>query len=106
MKERAPACRAGGRHERGGISAAKYLAQKIVLHNTCRVHHFTHAPPHMPQPTARRAKAPLTGPVAARAAGLYLDNQLCFALYATSLAMTKVYRPLLVSLGLTTRNTS
>ena len=55
----------------------------------------------MPQPTARRAKAPVTGPVAARTAGLYLDNPLCFALYATSLAMTKVYRPLLVSLGLT-----
>jgi DNA-binding MarR family transcriptional regulator len=34
-------------------------------------------------------------------AGLCLDNQLCFALYATSLAMTKVYRPLLAPLGLT-----
>lgn len=37
----------------------------------------------------------------ARAAGLFLDNQLCFALYATSLAMTKIYRPLLTPLGLT-----
>ena len=37
----------------------------------------------------------------ARAASLFLDNQLCFALYATSLAMTKVYRPLLAPLGLT-----
>lgn len=36
-----------------------------------------------------------------RAAGLFLDNQLCFALYAASLAMTKVYRPLLAPLGLT-----
>ena len=36
-----------------------------------------------------------------RASGLFLDNQLCFALYATSLAMTKVYRPLLAPLGLT-----
>lgn len=35
------------------------------------------------------------------AAGLHLDAQLCFALYATSLAMTKVYRPLLAPLGLT-----
>ena len=30
-----------------------------------------------------------------------LDNQLCFALYSTSLAMTKVYKPLLKELGLT-----
>ena len=32
---------------------------------------------------------------------LLLDNQLCFALYSTSLAMTKLYKPLLASLGLT-----
>jgi MarR family transcriptional regulator, organic hydroperoxide resistance regulator len=32
---------------------------------------------------------------------LKLDNQLCFALYSTSLAMTKVYKPLLAKLGLT-----
>jgi MarR family transcriptional regulator, organic hydroperoxide resistance regulator len=32
---------------------------------------------------------------------LVLDHQLCFALYATSLAMTKVYKPLLDPLGLT-----
>ncbi len=32
---------------------------------------------------------------------LYLQNQLCFALYAASLAMTKTYRPLLAPLGLT-----
>ena len=30
-----------------------------------------------------------------------LDNQLCFALYSTSLAMTKIYKPLLAPLGLT-----
>ena len=35
------------------------------------------------------------------AANLFLDNQLCFALYAASLAMTKTYRPLLAPLGLT-----
>ncbi len=35
------------------------------------------------------------------AASLFLDNQLCFALYAASLAMTKTYRPLLAPLGLT-----
>lgn len=32
---------------------------------------------------------------------LLLDNQLCFALYSTSLAMTKLYKPLLAALGLT-----
>jgi MarR family transcriptional regulator, organic hydroperoxide resistance regulator len=32
---------------------------------------------------------------------LLLDNQLCFALYSTSLAMTKLYKPLLEELGLT-----
>jgi DNA-binding MarR family transcriptional regulator len=32
---------------------------------------------------------------------LLLDNQLCFALYSTSLAMTKIYKPLLEELGLT-----
>ena len=30
-----------------------------------------------------------------------LDNQLCFALYSTSLAMTRVYKPLLDDIGLT-----
>ncbi|BAN25889.1 MarR family winged helix-turn-helix transcriptional regulator [Caballeronia insecticola] len=32
---------------------------------------------------------------------LELDQQLCFALYSTSLAMTKTYKPLLEKLGLT-----
>ncbi|EGM77379.1 transcriptional regulator [Rheinheimera sp. A13L] len=32
---------------------------------------------------------------------LHLDQQLCFALYSTSLAMTKMYKPLLDTLGLT-----
>ena len=32
---------------------------------------------------------------------LRLDNQLCFAVYSTSLAMTKLYKPLLEPLGLT-----
>ncbi len=32
---------------------------------------------------------------------LALDAQLCFALYATSMAMTKRYKPLLAPLGLT-----
>ena len=40
-------------------------------------------------------------PKASPTAGLLLDNQLCFALYAASLAMTKTYRPLLAPLGLT-----
>lgn len=32
---------------------------------------------------------------------LQLDNQLCFALYSTSLAMTKIYKPMLDEFGLT-----
>ena len=32
---------------------------------------------------------------------LELDRQLCFALYAASLSMTKLYKPLLAPLGLT-----
>lgn len=32
---------------------------------------------------------------------LRLDQQLCFALYASSLAMTKLYKPLLAPIGLT-----
>ena len=36
-----------------------------------------------------------------RSALLKLDNQLCFALYSTSLTMTKLYKPVLDRLGLT-----
>ena len=49
-------------------------------------------------------RAKTTAPSAAdtRAdAWLALDRQLCFALYSASLAMTKVYKPLLAPLGLT-----
>lgn len=41
-------------------------------------------------------KKPLTSDTA-----LLLDHQLCFALYSTSLAMTKLYKPLLDPLGVT-----
>ena len=37
----------------------------------------------------------------AQADWLRLDQQLCFALYSSSLAMTKLYKPLLEPLGLT-----
>ena len=43
-----------------------------------------------------RAAAP-----ADRSEWLKLDHQLCFALYSASLAMTKLYKPLLEPLGLT-----
>ncbi len=48
----------------------------------------------------------LSTPTASRTAlapadALRLDNQLCFALYSASLAMTKAYKPLLDALGLT-----
>jgi len=36
-----------------------------------------------------------------RSSWLTLDHQLCFALYSASLAMTKLYKPLLDPLGLT-----
>ncbi len=36
-----------------------------------------------------------------RSTWLQLDHQLCFALYSASLAMTKLYKPLLEPLGLT-----
>jgi MarR family transcriptional regulator, organic hydroperoxide resistance regulator len=47
-------------------------------------------------PTAKRPARP-----AAVADWLQLDQQLCFALYSSSLAMTKLYKPLLEPLGLT-----
>jgi MarR family transcriptional regulator, organic hydroperoxide resistance regulator len=47
-----------------------------------------------PSPTAGSAQQ-------ATADWLHLDQQLCFALYSTSLAMTKLYKPLLAPLGLT-----
>ena len=34
-------------------------------------------------------------------ASLQLEQQLCFALYSTSLAMTKLYKPQLQQIGLT-----
>lgn len=43
-----------------------------------------HSTPHTPSPAALR-----------------LDNQVCFALYSASLAMTKLYKPLLDAIGLT-----
>ena len=44
--------------------------------------------------------APAPAPTDA-AEWLQLDHQLCFALYSASLAMTKLYKPLLEPLGLT-----
>jgi DNA-binding MarR family transcriptional regulator len=48
--------------------------------------------------TSRHADLP---PTAHAGDWLALDRQLCFALYASSLAMTKLYKPLLAPLGLT-----
>jgi DNA-binding MarR family transcriptional regulator len=44
---------------------------------------------------------PKSKPESDRNEWLKLDHQLCFALYAASLAMTKLYKPLLEPLGLT-----
>lgn len=46
----------------------------------------------MPSPSTPTTPSP---------AVLRLDNQVCFALYSASLAMTKLYKPLLDSIGLT-----
>ena len=43
----------------------------------------------------------MTTPSRSAAPSLQLDNQLCFALYSASRAMTKVYKTLLDPLGLT-----
>ena len=48
-----------------------------------------------------RAASPTPADASRLDAWLALDNQLCFALYSTSLAMTKLYKPLLAPLGLT-----
>jgi DNA-binding MarR family transcriptional regulator len=49
-----------------------------------------------------KTSAPAAQSADSRADGwLALDKQLCFALYSASLAMTKVYKPLLAPLGLT-----
>lgn len=47
------------------------------------------------------ANSPAAPETSAPCEDLLLDNQLCFALYSTSLLMTKVYKPLLQALGLT-----
>ena len=55
----------------------------------------------MPRRPTPPAAAPGAGAAPAEAAWLTLDHQLCFALYAASLAMTKAYKPLLAPLHLT-----
>lgn len=52
-------------------------------------------------PASRVTATRVAKPVAGSAANLFLANQMCFAIYSTSLAMTKLYRPLLSRLGLT-----
>ena len=42
-----------------------------------------------------------SNPITPSPAILRLDNQVCFALYSASLAMTKLYKPLLDRIGLT-----
>lgn len=52
---------------------------------------------------AKTSRVPSTGPAIdpAQAQRLHLDNQLCFALYAASSAVTRMYQPLLGELGVT-----
>ena len=51
--------------------------------------------------TSTPAPRPAAATADTRAQWLLLDRQLCFALYSSSLAMTKLYKPLLAPLGLT-----
>jgi DNA-binding MarR family transcriptional regulator len=53
------------------------------------------------KPTAAKLTAKSGTGADAREQWLQLDRQLCFALYSSSLAMTKLYKPLLQPLGLT-----
>jgi DNA-binding MarR family transcriptional regulator len=55
----------------------------------------------MSTPRHRTPAPALAQPGTDAQAWLALDHQLCFALYSASLAMTKVYKPLLAPLGLT-----
>ena len=50
-------------------------------------------------PAISRSQPPFASP--SNQEILQLDNQLCFALYSASLAMTRLYQPLLAQLGLT-----
>ncbi len=43
----------------------------------------------------------MTGPMPRRDPRLSLENQLCFSLYSTSMAVTRAYKPVLDELGLT-----
>ncbi len=51
--------------------------------------------------TSLSSRLPSAAPAALDESALRLDKQLCFALYSSSLAMTKLYKPLLAKLGLT-----
>lgn len=53
-------------------------------------------PPALHSPASARPRAAASASDSQR-----LDRQLCFALYSTSLAMTKLYKPVLEPLGLT-----
>lgn len=53
-------------------------------------------------PTTSLPLTSATEPLSAdRLKALHLDQQLCFAMYSTSLLMTKIYKPMLDQLGLT-----
>jgi DNA-binding MarR family transcriptional regulator len=53
------------------------------------------------QPSSKSIAIQRPSETAANQAALLLDSQLCFALYSTSLAMTRLYRPFLAGIGLT-----
>ncbi|MNR78113.1 Organic hydroperoxide resistance transcriptional regulator [compost metagenome] len=68
---------------------ALWHAYKIIFKNSLQLNSSLYIIQLMKSKSAKTDNAPR------------LDNQLCFALYSTSLAMSKVYRKLLPRLGLT-----
>ncbi len=56
----------------------------------------------MPSPKLKSPQKNLGANAKAQdSSSLFLANQMCFAIYSTSLAMTKLYRPLLAKIGVT-----
>lgn len=89
-RRRRRAKRTGGQADvapvlQGHLTKTTFTVHYLIVRNTFAVPALPHAPT-SPPPAAD---------------WLALDAQLCFALYASSLAMTKLYKPLLAPLGLT-----
>ena len=81
----------------GSNNASDAIVANVA--NVASIASVTAATNHASSAAAANSPAPDSAPLPINA--LFLDNQLCFALYSASLAMTKTYRPLLAELDLT-----